>query len=169
MSESLFTQTSEAVQLINLAKFAETPEEEELFRDTLEAVLGSIDKKADDYCYVLSEIEGNADTVAKEINRLKVIEDRLLATRDRMKKALKDSMEATGRKEIQTDLHKIKIVNNGGLAPLVIPDETAVPGEYNKTEVKISPDKDKIRAALKNGEKLDFASLGERGTRLKID
>ena len=167
MSESLFTQTSEAVQLINLAKFAETPEEEELFRDTLEAVLGSIDKKADDYCYVLSEIEGNADTVAKEINRLKVIEDRLLATRDRMKKALKDSMEATGRKEIQTDLHKIKIVNNGGLQPLIIPNEGDVPDSYRK--IITQPDKDKIRAALKEGKELGFASLGERGTRLKID
>ena len=167
MSESLFTQTSEAVQLINLAKFAETPEEEELFRDTLEAVLGSIDKKADDYCYVLSEIEGNADTVAKEINRLKAIEDRLLATRDRMKKALKDSMEATGRKEIQTDLHKIKIVNNGGLQPLIIPNEGDVPDSYRK--IITQPDKDKIRAALKEGKELGFASLGERGTRLKID
>ena len=168
MSESLFTYTAEALELLHLAASAE-PEEEQLFNDTLEGLLACIDKKADDYCYVMTEIEGRANTIAKEINRLKSIEDRLINTKKRMETALKNSMETLNRKEISTDYHTIKIVKNGGLAPLIIPDETAVPGEYNKTEVKISPDKDKIRAALKEGKELGFASLGERGTRLKID
>jgi hypothetical protein len=38
-----------------------------------------------------------------------------------------------------------------------------------KKVVVESPDKDKIRAALESGEVLPFASLGERGTHLKID
>jgi hypothetical protein len=65
-------------------------------------------------------------------------------------------------------MHRIKVVKNGGKLPLSI-DEGCVPEEYIKKVVVESPDKEKIRAALESGEVLPFASLGERGTHLKID
>jgi hypothetical protein len=166
MGESLFSLTSEAQQLLELASSAE-PDEEQMFQDTLEGLLAVIDKKADDYCYVMDSIEGKANIVAKEINRLKAIEDRLTSAHKRMESALKGSMEALNRKTIETDLHTIKLVKNGGLEPLNI-NEIDVPEEYMKKEIKMSPDKDKIRKALKAGQELSFASLGNRGTHIKI-
>jgi hypothetical protein len=131
-------------------------------------VLGEIEVKADGYAVVLAEIEGRINIVNKEIGRLEAIESALSNTRRRMIDRLKNAMEDIGKKEIKTDLHKFKIVNNGGKLPITI-QEDCVPEEYTKTEVKITPDKDKIRAALESGEMLPFASLGERGTHLKID
>lgn len=166
MSESIFSLTAEAQRLLELASSAE-PDEEQMFQDTLEGLLGAIDKKADDYCYVMSSIKGRSDVVAREINRLKAIEDRLTNTYKRMESALKDSMTALNRKTIETDLHTIKVVKNGGKAPLIMDGD--VPEWYLKTEVKQSPDNEKIRKALENGELLTFAHLGDRGTHLKID
>ena len=165
--ETLYSLTQDYKNLLDLAGSAE-PEEIETFNDTLEAVLGQIEVKADGYAAVMTEIEGRADIVAKEINRLKAIEDRLVATHKRMKDRLKSAMEELHTNEIKTDLHRFKIVKNGGKLPLSI-DEGCVPEEYIKKVVVESPDKDKIRAALETGEVLPFASLGERGTHLKID
>ena len=162
--ETLYSLTQDYKNLLDLAGSAE-PEEIETFNDTLEAVLGQIEVKADGYAAVMSEIEGRADIVAKEINRLKAIEDRLVATHKRMKDRLKSAMEELHTNEIKTDLHRFKIVKNGGKLPLVI--DGGVPESFQRVEYV--DDKEKIRKALESGECLTFAHLEDRGTHLKID
>ena len=154
----------------NLLDLAGSMDEDEIqtFNDTLEAVLGEIEVKADGYAVVLAEIEGRINTVNREIGRLEAVESALSNTRRRMIDRLKTAMEDIGKKEIKTDLHKFKIVNNGGKLPMTV-QEDCVPEEYTKTEVKVTPDKDKIRATLESGEVLPFACLEPRGTHLKID
>jgi uncharacterized small protein (DUF1192 family) len=154
----------------NLLDLAGSMDEDEIqaFNDTLEAVLGEIEVKADGYAVVMAEIEGRINIVNKEIGRLEAIESALSNTRRRMIDRLKTAMEDIGKKEIKTDLHRFKIVGNGGKQPLDI-NESCVPEEYLKTEVKQVPDKDKIRKALESGECLTFAHLEDRGTHLKID
>lgn len=167
MNPTLYELTGNYKTLLDLAG---SMDENELqtFNDTLDAVMGEIEVKADGYAAVMTEIKGRANTVSTEINRLKAIEDRLNFTIKRMEDRLKTAMEEIGKKEIKTDLHRFKIVGNGGLKPLDI-DEGCVPEEYTKTEVKQVPDKDKIRKALESGECLTFAHLEDRGTHLKID
>lgn len=164
---TLYDLTQDYKNLLDLAGSMDA-DEVETFNDTLEAVLGEIEVKADGYAVVLAEIEGRINTVNREIGRLEAIESALSNTRRRMIDRLKTAMEDIGKKEIKTDLHRFKIVRNGGKQPLDI-DEGCVPEEYTKTEVKQVPDKDKIRKALESGECLTFAHLEERGTHLKID
>lgn len=164
---TLYELTNDYKSLLNLAGSMDA-DEIETFNDTLEAVLGEIEVKADGYAVVLAEIEGRINTVNKEIGRLEAIESALSNTRRRMIDRLKTAMEDIGKKEIKTDLHRFKIVGNGGKQPLSI-DEGCVPEEYTKTEVKQVPDKDKIRKTLESGEVLPFARLEDRGTHLKID
>lgn len=164
---TLYDLTQDYKNLLDLAGSMDT-DEIETFNNTLEAVLGEIEVKADDYAVVLAEIEGRINTVNREIGRLEAIESALSNTRRRMIDRLKMAMEDIGKKEIKTDLHRFKIVGNGGKQPLNI-DEGCVPEEYTKTEVKQVPDKDKIRKTLESGEVLPFARLEDRGTRLKID
>lgn len=164
---TLYELTNDYKSLLDLAGSMDT-DEIETFNDTLEAVLGEIEVKADGYAVVLAEIEGRINTVNREIGRLEAIESALSNTRRRMIDRLKTAMEDIGKKEIKTDLHRFKIVGNGGKQPLDI-NESCVPEEYLKTEVKQVPDKDKIRKALESGECLTFAHLEDRGTHLKID
>ena len=165
--ETMYSLTQDCKNLLNLAG---SMDEDELqtFNDTLEAILGEIEVKADGYAVVLAEIEGRINTVNREIGRLEAIESALSNTRRRMIDRLKTAMEEIGTKEIKTDLHRFKIVGNGGKQPMDI-DEGCVPEEYMKTKVEQVPDKDKIRKTLESGEVLSFARLEERGTRLKID
>ena len=164
---TLYELTNDYKSLLDLAGSMDTAEIEAC-KDTLEAVLGEIEVKADGYAVVLAEIEGRINTVNREIGRLEAIESALSNTRRRMIDRLKTAMEDIGKKEIKTDLHRFKIVGNGGKQPLDI-NEGCVPEEYLKTEVKQVPDKDKIRKALESGECLTFAHLEDRGTHLKID
>ena len=167
MNPTLYELTGNYKTLLDLAGSMDA-DELETFNDTLEAVLGEIEVKADGYAVVLAEIEGRINTVNREIGRLEAIESALSNTRRRMIDRLKTAMEDIGKKEIKTDLHRFKIVNNGGKLPMTV-QEDCVPEEYTKTEVKVTPDKDKIRAALESGEVLPFACLEPRGTHLKID
>lgn len=163
--ETMYSLTQDYKELLNLAGSAD-PEEIEIFNDTLEAVLGQIEVKADGYAAVMTEIKGRANTVSAEINRLKAIEDRLNFTIKRMEDRLKAAMEEIGTKDIKTDLHRFRIVGNGGKQKMFIND-LCVPDSY-KEEIKV-PDKEKIREALESGEILPFAYLEPRGTHLKID
>lgn len=165
MNPTLYELTGNYKTLLDLAG---SMDENELqtFNDTLDAVMGEIEVKADGYAAVMTEIKGRANTVSAEINRLKAIEDRLNFTLKRMEDRLKTAMEEIGTKDIKTDLHRFRIVGNGGKQKMIIND-LCVPDSYK--EQILVPDKDKIRKTLESGEILPFAYLEPRGTHLKID
>ena len=94
------------------------------------------------------------------------------ARADYLTERLKQYMEATGQLKLQSATgRRLSVVKNGGKAPLVI-DETKVkpadvPAEYQRQP---PPEfaRDKIRETLEAGGKLEWAAIGERGTRLTI-
>lgn len=73
-------------------------------------------------------------------------------------------MKITGKTKFTTDLFSFNVAKNGGKQALTITGE--VPKQY--TKAIIENDTEKIRQALENGEKLDFAHLEERGESLRI-
>ena len=148
----------------DLLEFGCDPDEEETFLQTLEPIIAAIDEKADSYCHVMDMMKSRETLVDEEIKRLTAMKKHIKASKERMESALLYSMETTGRKEIQTDLHKIKVVKNGGKQPMEITGE--VPDSFKR--IVYEDDKDKIREALENGETLEFAHLKERGTHLSI-
>jgi len=89
---------------------------------------------------------------------------------DALKQRLKEHMERTGQAKIETATGRtIAIQKNGGKAPMVVDpvvDPQAVDARYQR--ITIDLDNEAVRAALEAGEKLAFASLGERGTSLRI-
>lgn len=160
---NLYTLTGDYLNLMEYAESME-PEDEQAFNDTLEAILGEADIVADEYAYIMAEVKGSADFIESEIKRLTDMHKVKMNRYERLKAAIFEMMKRTDRKEIKTDLHTFKRVKNGGLAPLVFTGE--VPQEYKV--IKYEDDKKKIREALENGEKLDFAYIGDRGESLRI-
>jgi len=121
--------------------------------------------KIENYGRIIRNLEADTNAYADEIKRL--TEKMKSAQRgvERMKQAVYDSMKATGRKKVKTDLFDFTIAGKGGLKPLVFDKE--VPQEYCK--VVYQPDKEKIRKAIEeDGEYLEFAHLEERGEYLRI-
>jgi hypothetical protein len=71
--------------------------------------------------------------------------------------------------KIETDHHKISLVNNGGKKPLHLnpsmrPED--FPEDFHKRRIDL--DKEALRAALEEGREIEGASLGERGKHLRI-
>lgn len=138
--------------------------DEEMILDTLEAIEGEIEDKADNYAKIIKELEAKQNARKEEAKRLtesaKVFENRVKA----LKSNLFNSMKATGKTKFATDLFSFNIVKNGGKQTLTIDGE--VPEEYTKTITE--NDTDKIRQALEKGEKLTFAHFEPRGESLRI-
>ena len=138
--------------------------DEEMILDTLEAIEGEIEDKADNYAKIIKELEAKQNTRKEEAKRLtesaKVFENRVKA----LKSNLFNSMKATGKTKFATDLFSFNIAKNCGKQTLTIDGE--VPEEYTKTIIE--NDTDKIRQALEKGEKLTFAHFEPRGESLRI-
>lgn len=151
-----------------LRDMLESETDKDIVMDTLEALQGDFEYKIEGCACVYDHLKAQAEMAQKKVNAWNEISKAYENNLIRLNNYMKLCMENAGLKEVTTDMHRIKIVKNGGKLPLSI-DDGCVPEEYIKKVVVESPDKEKIRAALESGEVLPFASLGERGTHLKID
>lgn len=161
---SLYELTTQYQQLLDFGA-SDDPDDIQAFLDTLEGLDFEVGLKADSYAAVIKRLAGQSEVVKAEAKRLSALQKAIDANIERMKKALKDSMVAMGKDEIRTDLHQFKICKNGGKIPVLI-EEDKVPDSYKK--VILETDSEKIRKELESGQELPFATLGERGTYLKI-
>lgn len=132
-------------------------------RDTLEAIEGEIEYKADGYAKVIRELEGKTAVLKDEIDRLSkrksVIENNI----KNLKQALETAMRATGKTKFKTELFSFNIQKNP--PKLVIDKPEEIPEEYLiPQEPKI--DTKAIKEILKEHE-LPFARL-EQSESLRI-
>lgn len=162
--DSLYSLTAEFQTLLEYADSIE-PEDEQVFLDTMEGLLGNIEAKVDSYAAVMSQMEAHENMLEAEIDRLEAKRQAINNNRKRMKDAVYAAMVAMDKQKITTDLHTFSIRKAGGKQKMVITGE--VPDSFQK--VVYEADKERIRSALENGEALDFAHLEERGEYLRID
>lgn len=167
MGNTLMQITGEYQELLDILSITD-PDDEELkvIEDTLEAVKGEIEVKADNYVFVIKNLEAQA-AAKKElgkmlINAAKQLEDHAAKLKDRIKYC----MEVMGEKEIEGTYFKYKIQRNGGKQELVYRQGVNVPQNYQR--IVYENDTEKVRKALEAGETLPFAYLEERGTHLRI-
>jgi hypothetical protein len=125
--------------------------------------------KVDGYVYLMAEFEARARLRREEAKRLQ----QLAATDEhnlaRLRRRLMLYFERTGKDRFETDHFKLAVVANGGVAPLILAGDIkpeGLPERFRK--VKLEIDNEAIREALKRGEELPFAMLGERGKSLRI-
>ena len=135
---------------------------EQLVLDTLEAIEGEIEDKADNYAMIIKNLLASAE--AKETEAKKMAE-KANAEKNRaklLKQNLYEIMKETGKTKFKTDLFNFSIQKNGGKQALTVDGE--VPEEY----CKLIEDNEKIRKALENGQALEFAHLEPRGEGVRI-
>ena len=162
MSTTLYDLTAEYMVLLDMA---EDPDiDPQAFADTLEALGGEIEMKADGYARAMKQLEGISATVKYEYKRLENRAKTIDKNIARMKQALQDSMVATGKTKFKTDLFSFTVRKNP--ASVVIDRPTCVPQEYLiPQDPKI--DKKAIKAAIDRGDDITFAHL-EQGESLII-
>lgn len=151
---------------LRLLELLEDGEEicDQAFADTLEAINGDFEVKADNYAKIIKELDAQEEKFKAEIKRMTAKMNVFSNNRERLKQRLYESMKATNKLKFNTDLFSFGIQKNGGLQQMEIVPDMEIPDEYCKKE----PDNTKIREALKNGAELPFAVLKERGEHLVI-
>lgn len=160
---TLYELTSDYQQLLEMAMDPDV--EPEVLADTMEAIGGEIEVKADGYAMVMKELQMNVDGIKAEIARLtaryKAMENNITG----MKERLQQAMIATGKTKFKTQLFSFGIQNT---APsVVIDDPTRLPPRYMiPQEPKI--DKKRIKEDLKAGTDLDGVAHLEAGQSLRI-
>lgn len=128
-----------------------TPENEQqlaINRDQLEA-------KGRSYGYVIKSLESDIDTIDAEIKRLSALKQSRNKTIDRLKEVVKNAMEMYDITEIKTPTLKI----NFRKSESVEVDELIINKKWCNIKQTITPDKTKIKEALKQGEVIEGATI----------
>lgn len=137
----------------------------------LEELSGERDKKLDGYCALIAEMEATAKAREEEAKRLNALASVGKGDANRLKSRLKLFLVNQGQDKVETARYKIAIQKNGGKSPVLLGEHfQAHPEELPEglRKVVFTPDLDAIRAKLEAGEDLGFATIGDRGTHLRI-
>lgn len=163
MKATLFDIVGEYQDLYMMATDEE--QDSQVFQDTLESIMGELEVKSAGYVAVMNRLESEmkkADEISKAYAAVKKSRENSIK---RMKDTVMAAMIAMDKTEIPAGELTIKIVNNGGLEPLVIDGD--VP--ENMTKITIENDTAKIREYLKEHDgKCEFAHLEPRGKHISI-
>jgi len=151
-------------QFLALYELATSEDDEQAFLDTLEALKGELEVKASDCVHVIKQLEMEEIECDRAIETFEAKKEIRSRNIKKIKNALIQAMDIAGVKELSAEDYKLKIANNGGLKPLKIDGD--VPDNFQK--IVYEPDNKKIREALNEGKKLDFAHLEDRGRHLSI-
>lgn len=159
---TLYEMTEDYKYLLSLAEDPDT--DPEVLADTLEAMDGEIEYKADGYAKVIRQLEYDSAALDSEMKRIRNRKTSLDRNIIRMKQALKDSMEAIGKTKFKTELFSFGIQKNK--ASVVIDDWKLLPPDFLKVQDPV-PDKTAIYECLRDGFELNGAHL-EQTTSLRI-
>lgn len=147
-----------------------TPETEPIFDQFFAELTAAQGEKLDGYIGLIRQFEMESATAKAESEQWGKKAQAKWQAVARLKDRLKMFLELTGQQKVQTERGRtVAIQANGGNVPVrlaFVIDLDTVPDRFKKVKVEI--DTDAVREALQAGEVLDFASLGERGTHLRI-
>ena len=160
---TLYEMTNEYIQVLEMAEDPDV--DEQVIADTLDAIGGAIEEKADGYAKLIREMMARREAIKKEESRLSMmgttIDNRIMF----LKEHLETAMIVTGKTKFKTDLFSYSIQKNP--PKVVIDDETKIPkGYWIPQQPKL--DKDSLKKFLQSGEKCDYAHLEQtEGVRIR--
>ena len=162
---SLYELTQEWLQLQDMLEDPDIPDD--AIQDTLEALEGAIEWKADGYAKVIRNMEASITAIKAEKDWLTKKQNRLEASIGRLKERLQEAMITTGKRKIKTDLFTFAIQKNGGKLPVVLDVDVAdLPDDFviitEKADLKA------IGEYLETHPDCVMAHFGERGESLRI-
>ena len=156
--------------ILMLQELLESPiDDEDILKDTLEAVQGEYEDKLESYCKVIKNLEADIEAIKNEAKRLTDKRKTLENNVDRLKKAMFDSMKATNTTKVKGTVFTVAIQKNGGKLPVIMAEGTTTDHlPDNLVIVTETPALDAIRELLEAGKVVEGFTLGQRGESLRI-
>lgn len=141
-------------------------DDEEIGSALADITAGQIEVKMEGWCHFFATVEG-------EIEKFKAEEKRISAARKSMENKLNQSKEYVKTTLLNADLMKInsgtfKVSVSPTAGSLIVDDPTIIPAQFvTYIPATTAPNKDEIKAAIKNGETVPGAHV-EPGFSLRI-
>lgn len=133
--------------------------DEDMLLDTLEAIDGEIEIKAENMAKMMKHIDGEASAIGDEIKRLQARKKALENRSNWLKRSIEQAMRITGKMKFKTALFSFGIQNNP--KSVKISDEidlSIVPQEFLVfSEPTI--DKKKLKESIEAGNEYEWAEL----------
>jgi hypothetical protein len=145
-----------------------SPEAMDALAEHLKELDGALDAKAESYAGIIMELEARAEMRMEESYRIKALASADNALASRLRERLKSVMESTGRTRIETNRFRLTVATNGGKQPLDVKDDAVAILPKDMVVTTLTPDRDKIRAALECGMVVPGCTLMPRATSLRI-
>ena len=159
---TMYELTADYLAVLAMATDGETPPD--AISDTLEAIGGEIEIKAENSAVIMQELNAEADKLDAEIKRLTARKEALKNNVDAIKQRVYNAMKSTKKEKFKTTLFSFSIKKNP--PKLVIDDETKIPKKHLIPQpAKI--DNATLKADLNAGKKCRYAHL-EQGESLII-
>lgn len=141
--------------------------DQEVVKDTLEAMEGELEEKAESYARIMKNFEGAINGIKAEEARLKAKREAMEKSITTLKSRLQEAMVTTGKMKFKTELFAFNVQNNGGALPVVVDVKTEeLPDEL--VQITEKPDLKAIGEYLKTHPDSKYAHYGERGQSLRI-
>lgn len=147
-----------------LQQMLEDAEDQQVILDTMESVEFEIEEKAENYAKIMKNLESDIAGLKAEEKRLAEKRKSLENNSKWLKDNLEQSMRVTGKTKFKTMLFSFGIQKNPPGVEIL--DESKIPAEYLIPQ-NPTIDRKAILAALKQGNKLEFAQL-KQGESLRI-
>ena len=143
-------------------------EDEETSAEQLESAFENIKDelhvKVENYARIIKNTQAEVEAYKEEVARMTAKRRSLENNIERMKEAAEYAMRLQGEKKVKGELFTLAIQKNPPSLKIDIEPEE-LPQEFQT--ITISPNKEKIKAAIKNGKAIEWARL-EQGESLRI-
>jgi hypothetical protein len=152
---NLYNLTTQAKQIALLLEEGEfTPEIEQALAITQE----QLQEKSLQYTYVIKNFEADSQAIDNEIKRLKAMKEAKDNAIDRMKEAVRNAMLASGIDKIESSLFNLSLRRSESVEVVNIDQ---LPENLVTVKKTVSPDKMKIKEAIKSGQAVQGAVINE--------
>ena len=131
--------------------------EPEQIKDTMESLEMSFNEKANNIANLNENFNGDILAIDEQIKRLQGMKKTIKNKQDSLKEYLRTNMIASGISSIKCELFSITLRKSSKIVDIY--DANSLPDDYVNVSTTISPDKNAISKALKDGAEIDGAKL----------
>ena len=151
--KSLFNITAEALQLASALEEGEITAELET---SLVINQEELQQKAINYAYVIKTVEYDISAIDEELKRLQAVKKAKNNVIDRMKESVVNAMGIYGMEKISSPTMNLSLRKSESIE---IINESQIPDGFKTQKITITPDKTRIKEAIKDGDEVQGAVL----------
>ena len=154
--KNIYELTNQFMELQLLAE--EGTFDEDVLKDTLEALEGEIEVKAENTGLVIKNLEVYAQGLKEESKRLLDRAKSIESNINSLKNNLAYSLQATGKTKFKTEHFNFSFRKSESVS---ITDQSLLPADYINVKTTETPNKTAIKKAIKSGKVIMGAALLE--------